>query len=199
MELNAVFETWHLGDGNYPALAKGMLVNLSFEIEPHQLQRGGQAPSCFEHLGEAEYGFSGEVLRVYRDDGDPLIVIACGEFQFYILSPLTRGLVTGDRVHGKGTLVLDHYIWVEFLGSYADPPDLFYNLRVDAIKRIKMPERFIMRSGNSISYPARIQPSEYGPDSVTEVDRIEDAELCHYIVRFSDQGLPDVPIARTFL
>jgi hypothetical protein len=87
MELYAVFETWHLGDGNYPALERGMLVNLSFEIEPDQLQRGGPLPSRFEHLGAAEYDFSGEVLRVYRDDGDPLIVIAASSSSTYSHRP----------------------------------------------------------------------------------------------------------------
>jgi len=86
VNLSAVFETWHLGDGNYPPLFKGMLVNLSFELEAGEivtLER--PRPPSFQHLGEANYKFVGEVLRVYEED-EPLqrlIVIECSDFRFY--------------------------------------------------------------------------------------------------------------------
>jgi hypothetical protein len=200
MELYAIFEIWHLSDGNYPALERGMLVNLSFEMEPDELERIDRGiPHSFNHLGDAEYVFCGEVLRVYRDEGDLLIVIACGEFRFYVNAPLAQGFAQGDSVKGGGTLVLDHYIWVEFLHRYRNAPDLFYKLRVDSIKRIKLPEHFIARLGPNISFPTRLKAVEYGPNDVAEVDVIVDEEFCHYVVHFTDQDLPDVPVPKTFL
>jgi hypothetical protein len=199
MELCAVFETWHIGDGNYPPLKKGMLVNLSFEIAPDELARLRQpAAPRFKHLGDGEYTFSGEVLRVYPAGDCPLIVIDCGECRFYIESRRAQGFAPGDGVHGKGTLVLDHYSWVEYLHRYDDPPELFYTLRVEGIKKVKLPERFIGRSGGAISYPARVKPPDYAPNSVSEVDAIEDEQFCHYVVLFGDQNLPGAPVARTF-
>jgi hypothetical protein len=64
MDLSAVFETWHLGDGNYPPLHKGMFVNLSFELEPDEITSCADgSPSLFRHLGEANYQFTGSVLQ----------------------------------------------------------------------------------------------------------------------------------------
>ena len=44
-----------------------------------------------------------------------------------------------------GTLLLDHYIdhylQVEYLDTYPDPPDLFYSLRVTRIRKVAVPER----------------------------------------------------------
>ena len=37
MKLTAVFEHWHLGDGNHPAFAVGDEVRLSFELTIHSL------------------------------------------------------------------------------------------------------------------------------------------------------------------
>jgi hypothetical protein len=68
MELFAVFETWHLGDGNYPPLKKGQLVNLSFEVDPEELTlSNGDAFAEFQHLRQARYQFAGTVLRVYAN------------------------------------------------------------------------------------------------------------------------------------
>ena len=126
MEICAVFETWHLGDGNYPPLKRGQLVYLSFEIEPDELTLAEEtAPRRFHHYGQAEYAFTGSVLRVYGEDSSSrIVVVEADQFLFYMNSPLTEGLERGDAISGRGTLALDHYIWVEFLSSYQDPPDL---------------------------------------------------------------------------
>jgi hypothetical protein len=71
---------------------------------------------------------------VYHGEADPLAMISCGEFRSYVKSPQARGLKQGESVRGAGTLLLDYFIWVEFLGSYPDPPDLFYPLRVTGIR-----------------------------------------------------------------
>jgi hypothetical protein len=64
VQLTAVFETWHIGDGNYPPLRKGQLVNLSFELEPHSLSKSTfLKDSKFEQIKDADYSFAGMVLR----------------------------------------------------------------------------------------------------------------------------------------
>ncbi|MGA2039466.1 MAG: hypothetical protein ABSH42_09340 [Bryobacteraceae bacterium] len=201
MEIFATFETWHLGDGNYPPLKKGQLVNLSFEIEPDVLTAAQKdAPQRFHHLGQAEYEFTGVVLCVYRDDSsDRIVVIEADQFRFYINSPLTEGVGHGDTVSGRGTLALDHYIWVEFLADYSDPPDLFYKLRVMDICRVQIPERFIVRSGRNVSLPTRVKLYDYGPGDLTNVESITDEEYVSFIVQFADADVPLEPIPRTFL
>ena len=75
MKLTAIFEEWHLGDGNYPPLNKGQLVNLSFEIQPTKIEitDGGLHTEEFSHIEEAPYQFCGRVLKVYDDLGDVIV------------------------------------------------------------------------------------------------------------------------------
>ena len=139
VKLTAVFESWHIADGNYPPLRRGQHVNLSFEVEPSVIDRlPSSEPDSFVHLGGGEYEFAGTVLRIYSDDvSDPVVVVSCGELRFYMNRSLS--LNTGHRVHGRGKLLLDHYLWVEFLDRYPNPPDLFYQLIVERIKRVQIP------------------------------------------------------------
>ena len=125
MKLTAVFESWHLPDGNYPPLHRDQLVNLSFEVEPSVLSKTSTRPERFDQIVDANYKFTGTVLRVYDDSSNsPIVVIQAGAFKFYMNSfpkeaPL---LVEGDKCEGQGKLLLDHYIWVEFRSTYQDPP-----------------------------------------------------------------------------
>ena len=96
-------------------------------------------------------------------------------------------------------MALDHYIWVEFLSDYHDPPDLFYRLRVTDICRARIPERFIVRSGLNVSLPSRVKPEDYGPDDLTHVEAITDEEYVSFIVQFSEVDVSCPPIPRTFL
>jgi hypothetical protein len=154
---SAVFETWHLGDGNYLPLHKGMFVNLSL----------------FRHLGEANYQFTGSVLREYKDQDDPewLIVVECSGFRFYITGSSSQRCRAGQVVHGRGTLLLDHYLWVEFLHQYPDPPDLFYKLRVERIWMNQIPDRYISQSPNAkrlrAAYVSWVVPVVQGQSTTT--------------------------------
>ena len=95
-------------------------------------------------------------------------------------------------------MALDHYIWVEFLPSYPDPPDLFYKLRVSDICRVRIPERFIVRSGLTVSVPTRVSPKECGPDDVNFADMVADEDyVTFFVVHFTDSDVPDGPIMRT--
>jgi len=202
MEIFAVFETWHLGDGNYPPLMNGQLVNLSFEVCPDELKPAERnAIPEFRHLGQARYEFTGTVLRAYEKDNrtSPIVVIDTSHFRFYIYSVLAATFSPGDVITGRGTLLFDHYLWVEFLSSYPDPPDLFYKLRAGGIWLRRMPERFIRHSKRGIAFPTRVQPEDYDPNDIVEVDAISDENFVDYVIQFSDSDVPDEPIVRTFV
>lgn len=177
-----------------------MLVNLSFELEPDEITTSEEAPpSSFEHLGEANYKFSGEVVRAYEED-EPLqrlIVLECPGFMFYLTGPASSFRV-GDKVEGRGTLLLDHYLWVEFLHQYPDPPNLFYKLRVERIWRNQIPDRYIHRTSNALSRPTRLPHSEGEPIEVRSME--SDSSAAYYVVEFSDDDIdPETDIPRTFL
>lgn len=128
MQLTAIFESWHIGDGNYPPLRRGMEVNLSFQIEPASALEtvSPNAPLAFEHAGNAEYYFVADVIRSYPGgDSPPIAVLDTGNFRFYIESDRSGQHSVGERTNGMGTLCLDYYIWVEFLKNYADPARSF--------------------------------------------------------------------------
>jgi hypothetical protein len=173
MNLTAVFESWHLGDGSYPPLRRGQQVNLSFEIYPVETARGDTNQSdSFTHLGGGSYEFKGSILRTYDDDPQEVVtIVQSGDFRFHIDRPL--GLKRDDPVVGRGALMFDHYLWVEFLDHYRDPPDLFVRLVVQRIRRVQVPERFVTRHELGKSFPASLSPTEYGPEEVTEIETME--------------------------
>jgi hypothetical protein len=104
----------------------------------------------------------------------------------------------GDAVHFVGTLLLDHYIWVEYLASYSDPPDLFYNLRVARIRRVGIPDEFVSRHDPGKALPTRVAPANFGP--VEKLSTMEgqpfDEEV--YVIDFDDAGMAGQVVPRTF-
>ena len=97
-------------------------------------------------------------------------------------------------------LALDYYVWNMHHTEYADPPDLFYNLRVERIERVLIPDRFIWHTSKTVGWPARLRPAEYSAGDVTKVDEMTDDEIfVFYVVTFSDRDLPAERIPRTFL
>ena len=199
MKVTAVFESWHIGDGNYPPLARGDAVRLSFELEPTSLaQSTVPAEGWIEHLGDAEYRGAGRVLRRYGDENGALVVLEAGGFRFYVNSPEAAPLTPGAWVEFAGTLLLDHYIWVEYLHTYPDPPDLFYSLRVAGIRRVRVPERFVSRHERGKAFPTRVGPADFA-----EVEELATMEGCafdeeFFIVDFDGAGLEGVGIPLTF-
>ena len=108
MNLTAIFESWHIDDGNYPPLTEGQLVNLTFELEPRKVEEvSSSIPESFEHLGKGEYCFCGTALNVYENGDDPAIaIIKTGDFRFYIMSDESNRYVQGRRYCGEGTSCL---------------------------------------------------------------------------------------------
>jgi hypothetical protein len=202
--MTAIFETWHLGDGNYPPLRNGQLVNLSFEFMPYSLSKSTEPKaSKFEQVKDAEYSFAGTVLKVY---GEPpkgkLVVIQAVNFRFYINSFPAHSpvLKEGDWCEGFGRLLLDHYIWVEFLSNYKDPPDLFYALRLTSIRAVKIPDSFIARTANAQAGPASLGRDDYSDEDTKEVERMEDPreDWSFYLAAFDDSAVATVKLPRTF-
>jgi hypothetical protein len=203
MNLTAVFESWHIGDGNYPPLSKGELVNLSFELEPRKMEEAslGVAES-FEHLGKGEYRFCGTAVNVYESADDPAItIIKIGDFRFYIMSDESNRYAQGRRYCGEETLLLDHYSWVEYLSDRENPPDLFYNFTVKRILKVNMPEKFVARHQTGKSFPTRLVPEDYSVSNVQEINTMQgqpfDEEF--YIIDFDSSELEGRDIPRTFI
>jgi hypothetical protein len=202
MNLTAIFESWHIGDGNYPPLSRGDLVSLSFEVWAEELKREtAKSRLHFESRPDATCEFSATALKNYReDDDDRIVVLDAGGFRFFIngrFPDIEPGAVMG----GGGRLALDHYIWVENLEKYEDRPDLFYKLRVERIRRASIPERFIARQARGKSYPSTIPLAECSPDQVTEIETMRGQRFdeVFYLLDLADEGLSADPIPRSFL
>lgn len=209
-ELTAVFESWHIGDGNYPPFHIGMLVNLSFQLEPKLISPAKFTHQLiFNHLGNAEYDFCGEVIRIFSEEKQKeifglkfsfmkstrpfLIIIDSSGFRFYIENPKIKRIQEGMRIKGKGTLLLDYYMWSETLHKRTNPPHIFYTLVVSRIRKIQIPERFISRQGEIKAYPTRVSPDKFG--DVTDLETMEgqrfDEEF--YLVDFKETDRVDIP------
>ena len=199
MELTAIFESWHIGDGNYPPLEHEQLVRLSFELTATRLEAVSESEeSRLVSGGNAEYAGVGRVLRRYETEGYSLAVIEAGRFRFYVHGSRAAALKPAMWVHFEGTLLFDHYLWVEFLGRYKDPPDLFYTLRVTRIRRVSIPERFVQRGSRRVSYPTTVSPEDFG--AVEELTTMEGQEFMQefYIIDFDGTDLQANDVAQTF-
>jgi hypothetical protein len=207
MKLTAIFEEWHLGDGNYPPLSKQDLVRLAFQMEVPPTEFSLEEISSseverFEHRGFAEYAFAATLLRVYENTSEvPLGVFEADCFRFYVEHRSISSLQTGRRYRGTGTLLLDYYIWTEFLEQYENPPDLFYNLLVTQILRVAIPERFINRKGTSKAMPSRATKNQVDAECISEVETMTSQGPGEefYIVEFDDSGLEGVHVQKTFI
>lgn len=203
MRLTAVFETWHIGDGNYPPLHKGQLVNLSFELESQSLSKGSISQNSLTQIHDAEYEFSGVVVKIYSDPPNgKIVVIEAGDFRFFVYSSKRDefSFKEGDAIAGRGKLLLDHYIWVEFLSRYRDHPDLFYRLRVTRIRSVTIPESFISRTEKGIAGPTSLGREQYATAATQDIENMEDAEgdWLFYLVDFDSSDVGPVDVPRTF-
>ncbi len=203
MKIEAIFESWHVPDGNYPPLSVGNYVNLSFELEHDALEAVAQdVPQHFTLKGNAKYEFCGSVLRKYNESEEtPVLIIEAAEMRFYINSAEVMGYRVGTQIKGHGTLLLDHYIWVEFLDSYKNPPNLFYNLQVKRIRKVRIPESFIQRNFKGKLLPTRVDvnklSAEYLEELQTMLGQSFDEEF--YLIEFDNEGLGHKKIQKTFL
>ncbi len=165
----------------------------------------------FTHLGSAEYNFCGKVIRLYRgkmkrklfgiyipffETTRPnLIIVDTGEFRFYIENPHLNRVSEGMLVSGRGTLLLDYYIWTETLHKRQNPPDIFYRLEVSRIRKVQIPERFITRHDRGKAYPTRVSPAD--SEDISELETMEGQKFDEefYLIDFKETIRKDAPDA----
>lgn len=174
-DLCVTFEEWYLGDGTYPPLHRGQKVNLSFYVSTKDLKASDNQITHFRQLNNSDYSFCGQVIRNYQDNDDQLIIIDTSTIKFYIEVPKKTFISTvGQFVCGTGQLLIDYYMWVENLKDYENPPELFYNFTIDKIRKVSIPEKFISRNGEAMSYPTSLSPSDYDSNDVVEIEDMRD-------------------------
>jgi hypothetical protein len=139
MNITAFLELWTIGDGSYPHLNHGMDVNFSFEMSLFDLRKS-DCGSYLDAVGCAEYAFGGIVTQRYEDP-EPLVVIDAGAIRFFCEGPLVHQFQKGDMILGKGALVVDYYSWAETVDQRDDPPDIFYNLSIQRIRKVAIPSQ----------------------------------------------------------
>jgi len=156
--------------------------------------------TTFQHVGNAEYEFSGTVLRHYREQKPHVLLIEAGGFRFYVSSGVTPfdDIQQGKRVSGRGTLTLDHYLWAEFGHKYdCDPPNLFYTLRVARITEVEIPTTHIRRSETGWAAPTWVSAREV--QNSREVESMDERkwEVGFFEVEYDDEGVEEHVVPRT--
>jgi hypothetical protein len=200
VRITAIFEEWYIGDGTYPPLHKHQLVNMAFEMHPQRLCPGDGEVTRFQHVGNAEYDFTGIVLRHYRDDELPVLLIEADGFRFYISNgtvPFTN-YQQDQLVSGRGMLTLDHFLWAEFGNEYeSDPPNLFYTLCVARITEMQIPETHITRRESGLGAPTWVPTGEV--QNIRETESMEERkwEVGFYLVEYDDEGVTGQVVPRT--
>jgi hypothetical protein len=213
--LTAIFEDWLLGDGCYPPLHRDQLVNLAFMIESTDLHREHVGESTFESREDATCRLHGIVTWVDSTRSTPIVALEADGFRCYVESSKVAGWQPGMGVAVEGTLLLDYYIWTEFvIERYPDAPDLFYPLRVTRIRRAYVPETTIVRGERSVASPTSVPLDEVAAEDLQEVETMvdeQDSEVdadessalavyrpAFFLVDFTDDGLLTRQIPRTF-
>jgi len=173
-DLCVIFEEWYLGDGTYPPLSRGEKVNLSFYIPTNDFKISDNHESYFIQIKDSDYSFSGQVIRNYKENDGQLIIVDTGRFKFYMEIPKKKlSLTVGQFICGSGPLLIDYYAWVENLRNYENHPDLFYNFKVDKIRKVQIPEKFIYRNDKAMSYPSSLSPKDYSENDILEIEDMD--------------------------
>jgi hypothetical protein len=131
MHLTVGFDSALIDDRSYPPLRVGEMVNLSFQVELTSVLEKTAKALDFQVAADAECVFVADVLRIYQQPTEqPLGVLQAGDFRFFIEGSEIPKFNVGDRISGAGSLVVDYYIWVEFLEEHEEAPSLFYKMKV---------------------------------------------------------------------
>lgn len=180
MPLTVIFEEWYLGDGLYPLLRRGQLVKLAFEIDPRRAEVAyGMASSYFERLADAEYRFRGTVLAAEgRSPGHQPAIVSAGSRRFALLDTSGQHFPAGAMVEGEGTLTLDIDSWALALrdGRFGDSLDLFAAFRLERIRRVTIPERFVLRNSFGVGGPTYVAADEYAAGDVDEIEEMDERQ-----------------------
>lgn len=173
--LCVTFEEWYLGDGTYPPLTKGQNVNLAFYIQPYEKTFVTSSKYLLRQLKNSDYEFSGKIIRDFQDSDNRVIVVETKQLLFYIeISDIETKALEGQFISGKGQLLIDYYIWAEYFCNYENAPDLFYNFKIDKIRKVKIPEKFIHRHDNGFSSPTSLATNDYNENDTEEIEDMND-------------------------
>jgi hypothetical protein len=198
-DLCVIFEEWYLGDGTYPPLHRGQKVNLSFYTFTKDIQVADKQPTYLKQIKDADYSFCGQVIRTYKQDDAQLVIVDVGALKFYMeIRKDSLSLSIGQFICGSGPILIDYYAWVEYLSSYEDPPELFYNFSVSKIRKVKIPEKFIYRNDKGMSHPTSLSSPDYSLNDIVEIENMadDDGSTSFYLL---DLKAIDEPISKTFL
>ncbi len=202
MHLTVGFDSGLIEDRSYPPLHVGQVVNLSFQVEVTSPLLKADEPTGFQVANDAECVFVGEVLRIYRQPTElPLAVLQAGDFLFYVEGDNVIRFDVGDRISGAGSLVIDYYIWVEFINDYENPPNLFFTMRVERLREVKIRTLPPMVLWRKASMSSRLCGERYQDSDVQDVTSMEQrgSEFRFYLVDLDDQSLPPGEVLKTFL
>ena len=169
MRLVAVFESWHIPDGNYVPFDLRQSARLSFEIDDADLDVSSARTSSFVSNDDATCEFEGVVLGRYGG----LTALEAGGFRFYVNGSEADAFDHGTYVRGTGTLALDHYAWFEGVRSFTNPPDLFFETTVVRIRKFSIPERFIDRHPHGKSLPTTLAAEDRSDDNSEDLETMK--------------------------
>jgi hypothetical protein len=203
MRLTVVFETWLLGDGVYPPLARGQFVNIALQLQASEIRQASRTvPLCWESLDEAKYRVVAEVLEIFRGDrNEPTVALDAGGLRMYVENCKLKDLGIRDRIEAVGTLGFDYYWWSERVSLEPDAPDLFHKFYIERMRRVPIPTRFIRRSNKTVTSPTRVDASEWESERIEDVARMADESGCFdfYLVDLDDGPAVAHPVPRTFI
>ena len=203
MRLTVTFETWLIGDGVYPPLARGQLVNIALQLQTSEIRRASQTVALgWEPLEEAKYRIVAEVLGVFCGDRDePTVALDTGGFRMYVENCKLKDLRLRDRIEATGTLGFDYYWWSESVSLEPDAPDLFHKFYIERIRRVPIPTRFIRRSNKSVTSPTRVDASEWESERIEAVATMGDESEAFdfYLLDLDDGPAAAHPVPRTFI
>jgi hypothetical protein len=120
---------------------------------------------------------------------------------FYIDGSEVDLLRIGDRISGAGSLVVDYYIWAEFLKEYKDPPNLFYKLKVERLRGLYIRSQPPSMSWKNTAFSDRLRGERYSDADIREVSAmyLRESECPFYLVDLDDQDITEAIVPKTFL
>jgi hypothetical protein len=167
----SILEEWVIGDGNYPHFRKNDKVNLAFYVEPYNFDITKDKRYCFEQIKYFEYNFCGKIIFKRSN----IIVIDTNYFKFYmeLNKDKIKNNMVGKFIQGKGKLLVDYYVWAENIGRYKNQPDIFYNLIIEKIHSVKIPEKFINRFEGGTSFPGSLKNEDINDNEIIEIEKTD--------------------------
>ena len=140
----------------------------------------------FEQSKYSEYNFCGKIIYNHSD----IIIVDVMCFKFYIENNNNdiANISIGQFLSGNGILNVDPYIfWKEKLHKDVNCPDIFYNLIIDKIFELKIPEKYIARNNGCESGPSSLPIKEYNNVDMKEIIKMDSkGEYISYMLNLNE-------------